>query len=83
MLLPLFFRFVQRKEKHENALNRRIILRISQSAKKCLVKQKRDREGMKNHENKNKNRDEAEEHQIEIDLLRVIVRHLSNYCIRI
>lgn len=38
---------------------------------------------MKNHENKNKNRDEAEEHQIEIDLLRVIVRHLSNYCIRI
>lgn len=25
MLLPLFFRFVQRKEKHENALNRRII----------------------------------------------------------
>lgn len=40
MLLPLFFRFVQRKEKHENALNRRIILRMK--AQKSVLWNKRE-----------------------------------------
>lgn len=74
--------FAQRK--HENALNSAIYyVAATQMAMHERAKE-RGRETEREKEKKKKrNGLNAEEYQVRINLLWVIVRHLSNYCIRI